>query len=295
MTVQTSTITSGPYAGNGINDEFDYTFRITSSGQIVVFETNADGVVSLLQAGTDYSVDGVGDEAGGIVTRVAGPLPIGYKWYIRSNYLPTQETSFESQGAFFPQVHENAFDKLTILAQQLDDRIRRAFRFADSYSGDVDPTLPEPVPGAFLQWNADGTALENGEDISEILAISSAIIAVAAIADEIVILAPHVANIDIVADNIDDILAAPEAALLAMSWAIKMDGPVALGEYSAKYWAGQAAAIVGGPYLLLSGGTMTGDAQLNDAATKYRNDIGTEGFNVKYNPSTETLDFSFVG
>jgi hypothetical protein len=51
---------------------------------------------------------------------------------------------------------------------------------------------------------------------------------------------------------------ASTSATLSMDWAIKIDGPVADGEYSSKYWAQQAAIIVGGPYLPLAGGTMTG-------------------------------------
>lgn len=43
--------------------------------------------------------------------------------------------------------------------------------------------------------------------------------------------------------------AAEASEVLAQEWAEKMSGPVAAGQYSAKYWAGQAQEIVEGDYL----------------------------------------------
>lgn len=255
MTVQTSNITSGPYAGNGIVTQFDYTFRISDETELTVFETNDVGAVTTLTLGGDYTVAGVGADEGGVITRVAGALPTGYSWYIRSNYQATQETSFDSQGGFFPGIHEDSFDKLTFLAQQLNDRIGRAFRFSDSYSGSVSPTLPSPLAGAYVRWSNDGTALINDTDISVIINISGAVAAVAAIDTEVAAVAANAANINEVAANIDTVVAAAAAAessasaasasaTLAMDWASKTDAPVAGGEFSAKYWAQQAAASV---------------------------------------------------
>lgn len=136
MTVNTANITSGPYAGNDIVDTFDYTFRIEDKTQVTVYETDSLGVQTTLVVDTDYTVAGIGDDAGGQITRVAGALPTGYTWYIRSNYSATQLTAFASQGGFFPDVHEDAFDKLTFLIQQLADGKDRAFKLADSI--DVD-------------------------------------------------------------------------------------------------------------------------------------------------------------
>ena len=147
MTVNTKKITSGPYNGNNIADTFSYGFRVTDKTELIVFETDDSGVQTELTVDTDYTVNTVGDDTGGTITRIAGPLPTGYEWYIRSNYDETQLTSFTSQGAFFPDLHESAMDKLTFLIQQMLDRQSRAPRLSDSYSGPIPISLPEPQSG----------------------------------------------------------------------------------------------------------------------------------------------------
>lgn len=128
MTINTLSITDGPYAGNGVAASFAYNFRIDEDTEIAVYETDPFGNVTLLTLTTDYTVSGVGNPVGGSVTRVAGALPTGYTWYVRSAYIPTQLTAFASQGGFFPDVHEYAFDKLSYIAQQLQDQLNRSLR-----------------------------------------------------------------------------------------------------------------------------------------------------------------------
>jgi len=161
MTVNTTKITSGPYVGNNIVDTFSYGFRVVDKTQLKVYETDSNGVETLLTVDTDYTVNGVGNDAGGTIVRVSGPLPTGSTWYIRSDYKPTQLTAFESQGAFFPELHEDAMDKLTILIQQIFDRQDRAPRVSDSYSGSLPLSLPVPVAGDLLQWKGDLTGFDN--------------------------------------------------------------------------------------------------------------------------------------
>lgn len=153
MTVNTTNIVSGPYSGNDVADTFSYTFRITTKNQLTVYETDDNGVETVLAVDTDYTVAGVGNDAGGTLTRVAGALPSGYTWYIRSNYPQTQLTAFQSQGAFFPSLHEDAMDQLTFLIQQLRDGLGRAPRLSDSYSGSIPLSLQSPQAGRYLAWN----------------------------------------------------------------------------------------------------------------------------------------------
>jgi hypothetical protein len=199
MTVETSNITSGPYTGNGLLDEYDYDFRITNKSQLIVYETDDDGVQTVLTVDTDYTVAGVGVDEGGTITRVAGNLPAGYKWYIRSNYSAQQETAFASQGGFYPRTHEAAFDKLTMLMQQVEDQIQRSLRLASGYSGSASPVLSAPVAGAYLRWSNDGSNLINDDAISVVATITGAISTVAGIADEVEDVAAVAANVTTVA------------------------------------------------------------------------------------------------
>lgn len=165
MTINSTDITSGPYTGNGITTVFSYTFKINTKDQLTVYEFDTDGNVSELTLEDDYEVYGMGTDGGGVIERLAGALPTGYKWYIRSDYVETQEVNFSSQGGFFPDVHEGALDKLTILTQQLSDRIRRSLKFND-WSIEADSTnviVPDPEALKFMRWKADESGLENVE------------------------------------------------------------------------------------------------------------------------------------
>lgn len=150
MTVNTTNITSGPYPGNGSSNTFSYTFRVEDKTQLKVFETDAAGVETTLVVDTDYTVGNIGVDIGGIITRVAGNLPTGYTWYIRSDYKTTQLTAFGSQGGFFPYVHEDMADKITFLIQQLYDLNARTFRISDS---DTDVSSIVALPPAATRAN----------------------------------------------------------------------------------------------------------------------------------------------
>ena len=158
MTVQTTNIIAGPYNGNDVTEDFPFEFLLTDQTYITVFETDDEGTTTELTLTDDYTVDGVGDPEGGTVTRVAGALPTGYVWYLRANYPYDQLTAFASQGGFFPQVHEYAFDKLTMLVLQLFDRINRAPSLPDYYplSEGQSIDLPSPDEGTVIGWGEGG-------------------------------------------------------------------------------------------------------------------------------------------
>ena len=159
MTVNTINVTSGPYPGNGTTDQYSYTFRVKNKTQLSVYETNDIGTKTLLTVDTDYTVAGIGVDTGGIITRVAGNLPTGYTWYIRSNYIENQLTAFRSQGGFFPNVHEDQFDHVTFLIQQTLDNRDRSMRLSDSVDLDGDFTIDDDAAARasnFLGFDSNG-------------------------------------------------------------------------------------------------------------------------------------------
>jgi len=158
MTVNTTSITSGPYTGNGVTTSFPYTFKAFTDANIIVYQT-VGTVQSTLTLGTHYSVTGTGIDGGGNVVMVTAPAS-GDEIYIRSNYSAEQLTDFDSQGGFYPDTHEDAFDKQVMLIQQLEDIQGRGLRLPLSDSGGVMPEL-SPDPLKLLRWNAAGDAVEN--------------------------------------------------------------------------------------------------------------------------------------
>lgn len=164
MTVTSTKITAGPYIGNGVSNTFSYGFGIDDKSEIRVFETDDAGVRTELTVDTDFTVNDIG-ESNGTVTRNAGPLPSGYKWFMRSNYKETQEVEFESQGAFYPDIHEKAFDKNTRIVQQLSDVQSRSLRMNEAYDGEFDFTLPDPVSGDLLVFTETGVDRTNKTEL----------------------------------------------------------------------------------------------------------------------------------
>lgn len=161
MTVNTTNITSGPYQGNGVTDTFSYTFRITDKSQTRVYEIDDSGNETLLTVDADYTVNNTDDDDGGTITLLNGPLPINHKLFMRADYKYNQLTSFTSQSAFFPDVHENALDKLTFLIQQILDLRSRSPSLPDTYPIDGQLSLPEPIALSFIRWKSDLSGFEN--------------------------------------------------------------------------------------------------------------------------------------
>jgi len=219
MTVETTTIVSGPYTGDNTADEYSYLFRVETKNQLTVFETDADGAITTLTVDTDYTVGSVGNDSGGLITRVAGNLPTGYTWYIRANYLETQDVDLASQGAFYPSVHEAAFDKLTFLSQQQGKSISQSARLPDSYSGAADAALPTPVADGYLKWSADALTLEN-DTILPAAVSEAAASAAAALVSENAAAASEVLAADQVSLATDEADDAAESAVLAASYAV---------------------------------------------------------------------------
>jgi hypothetical protein len=126
MTVSTE-VDHNDYAGNGVTTSFPYTFRIFQKSDLVVQVVDLDENITELILDTDYTVTGAGGYTGGNVI-LSTPLTSGYQISI-SRVLPvTQETDLRNQGKFFAEVHEDAFDKLTMLIQQAISWLRLSLR-----------------------------------------------------------------------------------------------------------------------------------------------------------------------
>ena len=120
-TVPTETSSSGPYTCDGSQTAYTVGFRFLDNTHLVVTKTQVStGAVSALALTTDYTVTGAGAPTGGTVTLVAASrCASGYTLSIKRVATFTQTTAFSSQGAFSPKAIENALDKTTMLAQQL--------------------------------------------------------------------------------------------------------------------------------------------------------------------------------
>ena len=111
------------YTGNGSVSVYAYTFKIFTDDDLLVTVRNTSGVETTLTKTTDYTVDGVGETSGGNVTLVnasqawltGGNLTTNYVLVIRRVIDLLQSTDIRNQGQFYPEAHENAFDKFVMI------------------------------------------------------------------------------------------------------------------------------------------------------------------------------------
>lgn len=126
MTVSTE-VDHNDYTGNGVTTSFPYTFRIFQKTDLMVQVVDLNENITVLTLDTDYSVSGAGTYSGGSVV-LSSPLANGWQISISRELPATQETDLRNQGKFFAEVHEDAFDKLTMLIQQCFGFLRLALR-----------------------------------------------------------------------------------------------------------------------------------------------------------------------
>ncbi|MEM7990685.1 hypothetical protein Q4Q66_19385, partial [Morganella morganii] len=149
MTVSTE-LSHEEYTGNGVTTDFDFRFRIFEAKHLVVSVADSDGTERVLTNGTDYTLRGVGSYRGGKVI-LKMPLATGWKIGIARDLPAVQETDLRNQGKFFAEVHEDAFDYLTMLIQKslgyLSLCLRKPSFISDHYDakGNKISNLGKPV------------------------------------------------------------------------------------------------------------------------------------------------------
>ena len=118
MTVTTN-VSRATFNGTGSVGPFTFNFRFVQDADIVVNRTTS-GVTSTLVEGVDYTLTGAGSYAGGAVTLTVA-LAIGEFLTVLRSVSLLQERSFRNLGAFFPEIHEDSFDQLVMMIQQVND------------------------------------------------------------------------------------------------------------------------------------------------------------------------------
>lgn len=161
MTVQTNTSTAS-FAGNGTTTAFPIGFKFNSAADLaLMLIDDSTGSALPLVLNSHYVVTGAGDDAGGLVTLITAPAD-GQTLKVRREVDVLQQTDLRNQGKFFAEVHEDAFDLLTMIAQQHAEGINSAIRVAESDSP------PSRLPPAVIRANQVMAFDSNGDPVAVI-------------------------------------------------------------------------------------------------------------------------------
>lgn len=131
MTVST-TNTRNSYSGNGSTTVFAYTFKIFDDDDItVIVRTDSTGVETTKTKTTHYTVSGVGSASGGNITFGSAPAS-GETVVLLRTTARTQLTDYTPNDPFPAATHEDALDKLTLIAQELQEEVGRSLKLSQT-------------------------------------------------------------------------------------------------------------------------------------------------------------------
>lgn len=162
MTVS-STTARVSYSGNGSTTAFAVSFYFLANSHLKVILRSAAGVETVQVLNTNYTVTGAGNPAGGTVTMVVAP-PTGTTLTIARNVPLTQETDYQPNDPFPAESHEQALDKLTMIAQQQSDTGARSLYYPITDSASISGELPNSSARAnrYLAFNSAGVPTVDG-------------------------------------------------------------------------------------------------------------------------------------
>ncbi|HYC65290.1 MAG TPA: tail fiber protein, partial [Reyranellaceae bacterium] len=158
------------YSGNGATTVWPFSFPVLDAAHLSVIRTDNDGVETEL-ASALYTTAGIGNPAGGSITYPlsGAPLPAGQKLTLLRSVPYVQDTVLSNQGGYYPEVVEDALDRLYMALQQHDERLRRGVVTAVS-DPDAELALPTVAAraGKVPAFDEDGNLVVSTMDLEQI-------------------------------------------------------------------------------------------------------------------------------
>ncbi len=148
------------YDGNGVATEFPVPFKFLENSHLVVYTAPSDDLENFtyLTLDVDFTVDGAGEDAGGTIT-LATALASDVVLTIYRYTQFTQVADFTAQGTFPVSRHEDAYDKLTLMCQELKRRLEALENVAGGFINITDTAFT----GSRIttDFTTDADAVEN--------------------------------------------------------------------------------------------------------------------------------------
>ena len=142
-------------AGNGSTVAFSFSFKILAAADLICYKVSAAGVYTLGVLNTDYTVSFDAGAETGVVTWVVAPVSSGYSVIIGSA-TQDQDTEFPRETNVPNKTLQDTVDKLTILVQELQEKVDRAAVQPLTPVNPTDVEIDAPVDGKLLYWSLSG-------------------------------------------------------------------------------------------------------------------------------------------
>lgn len=152
-----STVSKVSYSGNGATTIFAVPFYFLADSHLLVVLRSAAGVETVQALTTNYTVSGAGELTGGSVTMLVAPAA-GTTLVITRDVPLTQDMDLLPNDRLPADTLEESVDKLTMIAQQLNNVTSQSIKFPTSDSSSISSTLPTSSERAnkYLRFGASG-------------------------------------------------------------------------------------------------------------------------------------------
>ena len=143
---------------NGSLVDFTFNFKFFEDEDLVIKTITPEGIETLRELDTDYTVSSDDKNAGGTITFVTAPAT---GTLLIKRQLPLEQgANFRPVSGFPEQVITDALDRGMLVDQDLQEQINRGLILPEG-SSIVKLAMPTPEAGKVLKWGADEISLEN--------------------------------------------------------------------------------------------------------------------------------------
>lgn len=169
------------YEGNGATTQWPFAFRLLNADHLQVWIVDSTGTetqlttgYNILPAGGVYPCDSGEVEYPAQESPQLPVLPDGSKIVLLRVLDLTQGTSYPNSGGLYPKTIENDFDKITMVVQQIDEKVARCVKMPIDTPLDATPDAGSILEGAIVARAAAEEAATAAAESEENAATSAA-------------------------------------------------------------------------------------------------------------------------
>lgn len=159
MAALTTTLNKKTFTGDGIVKAHNFPYLFYADGDLNVYlnDTTSTDAPVLQTISTQYTVSGAGESSGGVVTMVTAATATE-EVIVERVVGNTQDSEYKNYNRFPAPTVEKNLNRLTMMVQQLTEKVGRKLGFNIGSSGVGD--IPDPIADTLIGFDSAGTAIE---------------------------------------------------------------------------------------------------------------------------------------